>query len=47
MAEAEDELKIEKARKIKEYIQQTKDEADKAAREILRDNGLGCCPAER
>ena len=35
MAEAEDELKIEKARKIKEYIQQTKDEADKAAREIL------------
>ena len=31
----EDELKIEKARKIKEYIQQTKDEADKAAREIL------------
>ena len=35
MAEAEDELKHEKARKIKEYIQQTKDEADKAAREIL------------
>ena len=35
MTEAEDELKHEKARKIKEYIQQTKDEADKAAREIL------------
>ena len=35
MAEAEEELKHEKARKIKEYIQQTKDEADKAAREIL------------
>ena len=32
MAEAEEELKHEKARKIKEYIQQTKDEADKAAR---------------
>ena len=29
------ELKHEKARKIKEYVQQTKDEADKAAREIL------------
>ena len=35
MAEAEEELKHEKARKIKEYVQQTKDEADKAAREIL------------
>ena len=35
MSEAEDELKHEKARKIKEYVQQTKDEADKAAREIL------------
>ena len=32
---AEEELRHEKARKIKEYIQQTKDEADKAAREIL------------
>jgi len=35
MAEAEEELKHEKARKIKEYIRETKDEADKAAREIL------------
>ena len=39
MAEAEEELKHEKARKIKEYIQQTKDEADKAAREILSARG--------
>ena len=35
MAEAEEELKHEKARKIKEYIRETKEEADKAAREIL------------
>ncbi len=35
MAEAEEELKHEKAIKIKEYEQQTKDEADKKAREIL------------
>ena len=35
MAEAEEELKHEKAMKIKEYEQQTKDEADKKAREIL------------
>ena len=35
MAEAEDELKHEKAMKIKEYEQQTKDEAQKKAREIL------------
>ena len=35
MAEAEEELKHEKAMKIKEYVQQTKDEADKKAREIL------------
>ena len=35
MAEAEEELKHEKAMKIKEYEQQTKEEADKKAREIL------------
>jgi len=35
MAEAEEELRHEKAMKIKEYEQQTKDEADKKAREIL------------
>ncbi len=35
MAEAEAELKHEKAIKIKEYEQQTKDEADKKARDIL------------
>lgn len=35
MAEAEEELKHEKAMKIKEYEQQTKDEADKKARDIL------------
>ncbi len=35
MTEAEEELKHEKAMKIKEYEQQTKDEADKKAREIL------------
>ena len=35
LAEAEEELKHEKARKIKEYIRETKEEADKAAREIL------------
>jgi len=35
MSEAEEELKHEKAMKIKEYEQQTKDEADKKAREIL------------
>ncbi len=35
MEEAEAELKHEKAIKIKEYEQQTKDEADKKAREIL------------
>lgn len=35
MAEAEDELKHEKAMKIKEYEQQTKDESQKRAREIL------------
>ncbi len=35
MAEAEAELKHEKAIKIKEYEQQTKDEADKKARAIL------------
>jgi len=35
MAETEEELKHEKAMKIKEYEQQTKDEADKKAREIL------------
>ena len=35
MAEAEEELKHEKALKIKEYEQQTKDEADKRARDIL------------
>ena len=35
MAEAEEELKHEKARKIKEYIRETKEESDKAAREIL------------
>ncbi|MBR3457825.1 MAG: ribonuclease Y [Selenomonadaceae bacterium] len=35
MAEVEEELKHEKAIKIKEYEQQTKDEADKKAREIL------------
>jgi len=35
MAETEEELKHEKAVKIKEYEQQTKDEADKKARDIL------------
>ncbi len=35
MAETEEGLKHEKAMKIKEYEQQTKDEADKKAREIL------------
>ena len=35
MAEAEEELKHEKALKIKEYEQQTKDEADKKARDII------------
>lgn len=35
MAEAEEELKHEKAMKIKEYEQQVKDESDKKAREIL------------
>ena len=35
MAEAEEELKHEKAMKIKEYEQQIKDEADKKARDIL------------
>lgn len=35
MAETEEELKHEKALKIKEYEQQTKDEADKKARDIL------------
>ena len=35
MEEAEEELKHEKAMKIKEYEQQTKDEAEKKAREIL------------
>ncbi|MDY6269344.1 MAG: ribonuclease Y [Selenomonadaceae bacterium] len=35
MAETEEELKHEKAVKIKEYEQQTRDEADKKARDIL------------
>ena len=35
MAETEEELQHEKAMKIKEYEQQTRDEADKKAREIL------------
>jgi ribonuclease Y len=35
MAEAEEELKHEKAMKIKEYEQQIKDESDKKARDIL------------
>lgn len=35
MAEIEEELKHEKAMKIKDYEQQTKDEADKKARDIL------------
>ena len=35
MAEAEDEIKHEKAMMIKEYEQQAKDEADKKAREIV------------
>lgn len=35
MAEAEEELKHEKALKIKEYEQQTKEEADKKARDII------------
>ncbi len=35
MAEVEDELKHEKAMKLKEYEQQTKDEADKKAQDII------------
>ncbi|MBE6098045.1 MAG: ribonuclease Y [Schwartzia succinivorans] len=35
MAEAEDEMKLEKAKMIKDYEQQAKDEADKIARDIV------------
>ena len=46
MAETEEELKHEKAVKIKEYEQQTRDEADKKARDI-RSIAIQRCAADR